>query len=393
MAGASGLTITAGGDINDIGVGTIVTGTNPITITSDTNVVLDNDNDFKGVVSANSGGLITLNDINDIETGAIGANAAANTIEITATDFTIGANFGGAAENDNATFKFDGVLGLGALGMNPPATDVQISQAETANMRLTNLTFDNSEFVDQDIIVGDLVNQNTNTISGTISLLASGDFTTLAAGSNIQLDNNLTINAAAGAELTGGTLTLLNDKNLTVEVSAANDGLDAIDFSAGIIDIGSGDLSLTAANDNIFVNNVANIFAGDVSVVSDTTNPGHAVELVSTTGFNIASITMNDANDDALTITAGGNLTQSGLIRTGTGAVTITTNGAGGDITLDRFDNEFNGELLVSQSGANFSTAITNSTRLVIDTPVMTVLAPLFSKPLLFFLQVPVVFL
>ena len=54
------------------------------------------------------------------------------------------------------------------------------------------------------------------------------------------------------------------------------------------------------------------------------------------------------------------------LIGTGTGAVTITTNGAGGDITLDRFDNEFNG-LLVSQSGANFSTAITNSTNLFIE--------------------------
>ena len=52
---------------------------------------------------------------------------------------------------------------------------------------------------------------------------------------------------------------------------------------------------------------------------------------------------MNDANADALTITAGGNLTQSGLIRTGTGDVTITTNGDGGDITLDLSDNEFNG--------------------------------------------------
>ena len=70
MTGNTDLSITAGGNITDSGA--IVTGSGTTTIqTTDGSLTLNNQNDFTGVVIADSTGDISLVDVNTIETGSI----------------------------------------------------------------------------------------------------------------------------------------------------------------------------------------------------------------------------------------------------------------------------------------------------------------------------------
>ena len=106
-----------------------MTGSGTTTIqTTDGSLTLNNQNDFTGVVIADSTGNISLVDVNTIETGSIGANAAANTISILANDFNIGPNFGGAAGNDNATLSSTNAFEIGTASGDPVAvvSDVEL---------------------------------------------------------------------------------------------------------------------------------------------------------------------------------------------------------------------------------------------------------------------------
>ena len=168
MNGATDLSITAGGDITDSGA--IVTGSGTTTIqTTDGSLTLNTpNNDFTGVVIADSTGDIVLRDINTIETGSIGANDAANTISILANDFIIGPEFGGAAGNDNASLDSNNPFEIGTASGDPNVAVV--SDVELSNMSLTNLFFN---AVASTAELGLITANNTSGITGLTTVNAS----------------------------------------------------------------------------------------------------------------------------------------------------------------------------------------------------------------------------
>lgn len=239
-------------------------------------------------------------------TGAASLSSSSGSITlgsatVTATDFSLK-----GSSLDFGTSNLGAVTGALSVAPNSASTDINLGGGSGFNLGATDITALKGSGASS-IVIGE------SGATGTLTIAGASDFGT----------KNLTLNG--GSITDGGTTRLITAKNLTLNANTASTG-----------DIGS-----SAANGAI-----------DIAVTSVSANTkGGSVYLTSSGGYDVAA---SDVGSGALNLnvsTAGGNLTQSGVIKVGTLAVSNTF----GDTTFNTQANEIKALGAIDASGKNFS--------------------------------------
>ncbi|MEI6638005.1 MAG: hypothetical protein WCO99_15680, partial [Planctomycetota bacterium] len=248
-----------------------------------------------------------------------------------------------------------------------------------------------------------LVDNGTLTVAGPVfatdevSITATGGLMTITG--NISVAGSDLILSATGINQTGGAITTPNavisgnggnialtqsGNNFTGDVSITNTGaattaitdsnairFDAVSVGTGTLTVtASGAITQTAAGITTGGAVVLDSGSGAITLTTSTNDFGGAVSATNTGG---AAIALRDANALELgAISASGNLTITavGITQNGSGVTVVgnTTLTAGaGVITLTDADNDFQGTVTLSNSGAN-SVAITDKNAIQLAT-------------------------
>ena len=340
------LNVTTNGAITDNGA-LLVTGAATFAAGSANDITLNNANDFSSV-GITSGKNVVINDINAL---ALDASTISGTLDVTTN----------GAITDNGALQVTGAATFTAGSAN----DITLNNAnDFASVGITS---------GKNVVINDInaLILNASTISGTLGVTTNGAISnsgglvvtgasTFAAGSG----NDITLNVANDFSSVGIT----SGKNVTIyDINAL--ALNAITIS-GDLDIyasinGNGVITQNGAlaiggdttiktNDNVTLENSANIFTGSFGVTA--LNP-NTVKVVDSTPLDLSASTMVGN----LIATSKGAITQSGILD-----VLFRSEfkaGTGSDITLNNLNNTLASG--VSFDGANVT--INNSVDLNIE--------------------------
>jgi hypothetical protein len=336
--------ITQSGAIDADSTAGFTAGANAITLTNTSN-------DFSGAVSLSNSGSndVALTDANALDLGsvAVGQNLTVTT---------------GGALTDS------GAITVGSL-----AQIVSTGQSVTLGDS-TSANFGSLDFAGAAVSIkeGSSMELAASEATGALSLEASGAITQSGA---IDADSTATFIAGANA------ITLSHASNdFTGAVSLSNSGSnnvtidDSNNLEFGTISIATGDLNVDVAGtitqsaaisvggnsvfDNadgsdapITLSNESNVFTETVTFITDT---GSDVSIVDTTLFDLVALSANN-----LTVTAGGAISDSGVLDLG-GTASFTTTGGNGNVVLSQA-SDIDGALSVTTHGTG-TTSVTNFT-------------------------------
>jgi autotransporter-associated beta strand protein len=314
-------------------------------------------NDFLGAVDLSAGGLAQITDVNALTLGSV------NTKGLVATSFGaldlgngfIDGNLG--ATSNGGTISQNGALAVtGSSTIDAGIGDITLTNAGNDFTGALSLAGNNVRVVDaNDLVVSTLSNGG----DGDVSLISGGTLTLYGVNTTT---GDLTLASNGGAlttagNLTGGDVSLTGRDGLTLNNSIAAFGTlhlgstdNAIQQTGGLllvsgtsdIDAGTGDITLTGAND---FGNTVNITGGQVQI-----NDVNLLSLgqVSATDFTAtaSNIVLNQG------ITTSGDQTYNGamsLSPISPGPIILGSTG-GGDISFDSSINGVNA-LTVNTSG------------------------------------------
>jgi len=220
---------------------------------------------------------------------------------------------------------------------------------------------------------------DVGTVEGFSGIAAGGDVTLTSTSGNIALDQNLTTAsgtvrlASAGtvaetgaARISAATLAgsshgsvALNGANLITNLSAFSTGAnnafsltDAHDLTvAGAVNAGTAGLTLTTtgAGHDILLDKALTgglVRLASAATISEST--GGKITAATLAGSSVGAVLLNAANvitnlaafstggNNAFALTDAHDLTVTGAVNSGTGALTLTTTGAGNDLLIDK---------------------------------------------------------
>jgi len=156
-------------------------------------------------------------------------------------------------------------------------------------------------------------NNRSNSFGGAVSLNTSGAATIRATG-------NLSFGTVSVPSLTA-----ISSGNITQSSALTISGTSSFTSTGG-----------TSTGGSINLSNSGNDFVGAVNL---TTSGTGNISIRDANSLNIGGISMSTSSSGTLTFTVGSALSQSGVINTGTGGVTISATGANTDISLASFAN------------------------------------------------------
>jgi filamentous hemagglutinin family protein len=374
--------IAGGGDITENGALLVAAGSATFTTTGAHDVTLDKANNFS-TVSVTSGGNATINDANAVDLGASSVTG----------NLTVSAGNGGIT--DSGAVSVTGNADFTASANKTIVLDSGFSVAGTLGLHTSGASGNAT------VVSGSGINIADSSVGGTLSVTAGGDITesgtlTVSAGpstftingvtANVILDQannfgNQTVTIAA----TGGgavqdvsfrnisplatTIPVLPGglRNLTLEFNGAGVNLPALTLTGDLnVIAGGGDIigaSAVTVGGNADFRTTRNNDDINLSVLSVTGTLGlHTIHTSGLTGGDATVVSGGALNFAAstighnVTVTAGGNITESGAITTG-GTASFTATTAGSDVLLASQANDFNG---ISVSGPIHNLAIRN---------------------------------
>lgn len=330
---AGALTAITSGAITDSGA-LSVTGVATFAAGSERSITLDTaTNNFTGAVIVTSGADLTLVDANAVVLGAIGllgtlnVTAAGAITQSGALSITGSATFTAGSTNnitlDNASNDF-------------PASVFIISGKNVTLVARTAIDLATTT------VSGTLDVTASGAITGSGIITVTGT-TTLAAGA----DNNITLDSLANnftgavSISSGNNVTLIDGSAIDLGASTISGNL-SVTASGAITDSGAlsvtGTTTLTAGlSNNIILDTSTNDFTGAVKITS-----GNNVTLVDTNAIDLGASNISGVLD----VTAAGAITDSGTL-TVIGNTTLTA-GSTNDITLDVITNDFTGSVSTS---------------------------------------------
>ncbi|MGH3581498.1 MAG: beta strand repeat-containing protein, partial [Mycobacterium sp.] len=302
-------------------------------------------------------------------TGAVGGGTAlasltTNAGGTTAIDGGAVTTTGAQAYNDNVTLGAATVLtttdsDITATGAVSAGGNTLTLVAGAGNVSLANASNDfgtvavtsanNATLADANAI--DL---GASTVAGTLGVTAAG---AISDSGNLSVTGLTTLTAGAGNNI---TLDNANDFSTVRVVSGNNVALsdvNAIQFSgassvSGTLDVTAVGIS-QAGGSSLDVSGLSTLAAGAGSVVLNQTND---FSTVAASGINVVltdsnAIVLGTTNAAAnLVVTAGGNVTQSGVI-TVAGAAQFNLSGANTDVLLGTQANNIGGAVAISPTG------------------------------------------
>lgn len=366
-------TVTSGGLISDSGAlsigGNIVLNTTNDPANNAGNVTLVSDSGWNftaitvgGNLSLDAGG----NQITD--SGALSVAGNVTTVGTTSVYFD---EFGSTINDFTDGAGKRTILKVGAIDIAPATQTNGLVVVSSKN----GVSF-NSAYTGNDAIVLN----NANSFSGNVTITTDADSSAATANSGITQSGALTVgtqaifkaegadaNALTGnitldnvnndfttqVQLIGDNVTLRDANNLALAASTISGNFAPTALGGTLTDHGTlvvtGTTTLNADAGSITLDSAANDFQGNVLITGD-----NDVSLVDTNAFTFGTSNLS-AN---LTLTAGGNITQSDqVVVTGTSDLTST----GGAITLTDADNNFGTvNLSATTDGTDISLRDTN---------------------------------
>jgi len=353
---ANSLSVLAGGDISDSGVLDIATTVSLTTTANNGNVVLDQASDFDGALSVVTDG-----------TGTTSITKLTDSIELgTITTAQLALTAAGAITDSgvitvSGTTAFDNSAGTdAAITLDSASTytgDVTFTVDAGSDVTIT----DNSAFAIQSgLNVNNLSITSTGSVTDLGDIDIDGTLTVSAAGQSIELTG--TGNDLTGAvSLTGAAVTL-NDSTATSIAGITATGALSVTSGGAITQSGGIDAdstaSFTAGANAITLTNAGNDFSGAVSLSNSGTND---VSLTDTNALDLGTVLVGQD----LTVTTGGDLTDSGAITVaGLGAIVSTgQNITLGDSTTANFGSiDFAGANVSIKEGSAMELAASEAT-------------------------------
>jgi hypothetical protein len=338
----SGGAITQSGAIDADSTASFTAGANAITLT-------DAGNDFSGAVSLSNSGTndVALTDTNTLDLGTV--TVGQNLTLTTGGDLT-----------DSGAITVEGLGTIVSTGQN-----ITLGDSTAAN-------FGSIDFAGANVSIkeGSAMELAASEATGILNLEASGAITqsgaidadstvSFTAGANaITLDNSLNDFSGVVSLSNSGTndigLRDVNDLELgtiTTGQNLAVTASGAISDSGVITVAGATTLDNSGGTNAAIVLDSANVFTGAVSFTTDT---GSDISIVDTTAFDIQALAAN-----SLSVSAGGNISDSGVLDIAT-TVSLTTTAGNGNVVLNQA-SDFDGALSVTTDGTG-TTSISNLT-------------------------------
>ncbi|MBT6899600.1 MAG: filamentous hemagglutinin N-terminal domain-containing protein, partial [Nitrospina sp.] len=294
-------------------------------------IVLDSDSDNNGagdfsvadgqtVNSSNNSLTITANDINLNTSGAL--NTGSGDITILVSD--------------------GGTIGVGAA-----SGDMQITDAELGNITANNLTIGDS--TGGNISISTVTAANTNTISGTITLDASGSGKLISTDNSTSVfENALTLTANTSITVAGDLSTNQGDLNFNGAMIIGEANTPTVSTGAG-----AGDITVTGAITGTTGGSAETLIllAGTGAVTLAAVGAGDTTGLVNFTISSSGSATFGGAvnlpTPGVLAVTSTGDITGTAASITVVATSSFTTSGTG-TITLTNASNVFTGGITLS---------------------------------------------
>ncbi|MCE2875155.1 MAG: hypothetical protein LW625_05905 [Planctomycetaceae bacterium] len=397
------LRITANGLIGHASPDTfrnvISTGTGAVTINAGVGSIALNGtrNDFRGAVGLTSGGNIAIRDQNALTLGGV-RMAPAGTLNVQADNGSITQVSGttivtgtgavaitatnGAIALQNYGNDFRGVATLQNTGSN----DIGISDIGALTLGNVTMSGDGTGRLVA-LVSGGALTQAANTsiqtgtggaflasTAGSITLTnANNDFrgsTALdarAAGANASITDvnaltlgqsnvaqDLTVRANGALNLNNAGPTRVGRNLVAVSNNAGASG--AVTQTSSLTVVGTS--SINSGNAAITLSNEDNAFTGGVSLFNTGANN---IVLRTSRSLSVAGVSMTATADGGLSLTAGVDITQTGAMNTGAGAITINAgstlvNSSTGVIALENAGNNFRGAVnLTTRVGSNIA--------------------------------------
>lgn len=406
MDGSSTLIITADDDSSGAGAisgsGTLTMGTGDLQLsaatgigTSDTNISTSGVTDISalttsgGIYITNTGGSVfnpaTVNSISGLAATSSGDisitnSASGGSITISQAITASGGNVtltSGGNITDSAAITASGTASFTTTDAN---ADITLDQGHavtgaasfTTNGVSGNVTFDNGTTalnLGASTVRGNLTVTSGEAItdSGALTVTGTASFTTDVNDKDITLDT--TTNAITGVVTfttngTGGDVTIDNGTTaLRLGTSTINGNLTATSgeeiTDAGALTVsGTASFTTDVADKDIILNTEANDITGAVSFTTNGTGGDVTIDN-GTKALNLGASTINGN----LTATSGGAITDSGAL-TVTGTASFTTDVANRSITLDTATNAMSGAVSTTTTGTGDFTLDNGTTAL-----------------------------
>lgn len=287
-------------------------------------------------LSAGSGNNITLTDVNNLfETVTITSANNVNVTDASALNFGASTISGNLIANVTAPITQSGVLTV--TGSTSLAAGVLNDITLNSNNDFSTLAVTSAD----DVILKDIngLDLGASTISGDLTVNTTGDITQSGAINISGVNKTTTFSPNSG----NVTLTNANNNFTNLMITNATDvnikDSNAINLAASTI-LGNFTLNTSGA-----ITQIGGITANGVGKVT-TLSSGSTNNITLDTDLNdftaiaipsaqsvilkaLNDLTLNAISSQSFTVTAGGNLTTSGLIQTAGGNVHLTTTGAG----------------------------------------------------------------
>ena len=354
VATLQSIAITAGGAITQ-GAGGInnstLGGTSSFTTTGFAITLTQLLNNFGGAVSLTNTGVnnaVAITDANTLTLGtlSIGGNlTTSNTGALNLGQGTVGGNL--SATSNTGAITQTGALALtitGTSNINAGAAAITLTQSLNnfiGAVSLTN-TGANAAITDANALILD-----TSSVGGTLTLRANGSVT-IVPSSVVTVGGNLLITSAIAD--TGTPIT--QDASSRLVITGTSQFTNYL--GGGIQLLGDG-----------------NVFTDAVSL-SNSDGPdllnGGSIHIVTNAALKLGTVTMTRTQTvDTLNITAGGDITQTGSLKSGSGAVSIETTAPGSSIRLTNPSNDFRGVVSLKNSTGGGNIAIQDSNGLILS--------------------------
>ncbi|HEY4366770.1 MAG TPA: filamentous hemagglutinin N-terminal domain-containing protein [Steroidobacteraceae bacterium] len=319
----------------------VVGGTSSFTAASGQSILLgDASNAFTGTVTLAVNGAGNLQNVTVHDSTALDLQALAidGNLDVAATAITQSGALNVAGSSSFAANAGQSILLMNASNLLTGA----VSFAANTSGNLQNVTLQNSTAIDLQglTLSGNLIATATGGISQSGALIVGGTASfTATNGQSIVLGNagNQFTGAVSFAASSGNlqNVTVTDGNALQLQALAISGNLTATSggslTQSGALIIGGNSAFTADAGQSIILNSAGNSFAGTVNFASG--GPG-----------NLQNVTVSDSNaldlraltiDGALTVTAGGALSQSGGLSIGGAAQFKTLNDAGAAITIN----------------------------------------------------------
>ena len=335
--------ITQSGAIDADSTASFTAGGNAITLTNA-------GNDFSGAVSLSNSGSndVSLADSNalDLGTVVVGQNLTLTSGEALTDSgvlnvagnvgITTSANNGGVSL-DQAS-DIDGTLSITTNGSGATSVTNLTGSIELGTITTAGLTID----------ARGITQSGVSTVSGASSFSASANA--------ITLDQANEFSGAVSLSNSGANNVTIDDANDlvlgTVSIATGNLNVDNAGTitQTGVVSVGGNTVLDNSDGDNadITLANANNVFTGTATFTTDT---GSDISISDNTAFDLGALSVN-----SLSVSAGGDISDSGVLDISTTA-TFTTTAANGNVVLDQA-SDIDGTLSLTTHGTGTTSVI-----------------------------------